>query len=152
MAKFQAEMFEQLSFYHNQSADSKLETMQKDLLFDGLQLHMQFDVIYYGIITQQSFPPEKAQRILTEVKEMVRNLYKGNVEWMFKQSNVERNFLSKFMTPKVNKILENYNTSISNKNLNAAFQKVDEIKSIAGRSIEKMQKNMEQTEDLLKAS
>lgn len=51
MAKFQAELFEQLSFYHNQSAETKVETMQKDLLFDGLQLHMQFDIIYYGIIT-----------------------------------------------------------------------------------------------------
>jgi hypothetical protein len=79
-------------------------------------------------------------------------MYKGNVEWLFKQSNVERNFLSKFMTPKVNKIIENYNTSISSKNLNAAFQKVDEIKSIAGKSINKMNDNLKQSEDLLKHS
>jgi hypothetical protein len=52
LAKFQAEVFEQLTLYQNQDEEAKAETLSKDLLFDGLQLHMQFDVIYYGIITQ----------------------------------------------------------------------------------------------------
>ena len=76
-------------------------------------------------------------------------MYKGNVSFMFKQTNLERNCLDKFLRTKVNKVLDNYSTSISSKNLNAAFQKVDEVKNIAGRSITKMQANMEQTEKLL---
>lgn len=79
-------------------------------------------------------------------------MYKGNVSFMFKQNNLERNCLEKFLKAKINKIVENYNTSISSKNLNAAFQKVDEVKAIAGRTITKMAANMEQTEDLLKHS
>ena len=79
-------------------------------------------------------------------------MYKGNVAFMFKQTNLERNCLDKFLRPKITKILDNYSTSISSKNLNKAFEKVDEVKQIAGRTITKMQANMEQTEDLLKAS
>jgi hypothetical protein len=86
------------------------------------------------------------------MKEELRKMYKGNVSFMFKQSNLERNCLDKFLRAKVSKIIENYNTSINSKNLNAAFQKVDEIKAIAGRTITKMAANMEQTEELLKHS
>jgi hypothetical protein len=57
---------------------------------------------------------------------------------MLKQTNLERNCLDKFLKPKISTILDNYNTSISSKNLNAAFQKVDEVKMIAGRTITKM--------------
>lgn len=110
---------------------------------------MHFDVIYYGLIAVQSFAEDKAERALLDVKEEVRKMYKGNVSFMFKQTNLERNCLEKFLKAKVTKVLENYTTSISSKNLNAAFQKVDEVKNIAGRSITKMQSNMEQTEKLL---
>lgn len=79
-------------------------------------------------------------------------MYKGNVGFMFKQTNLERNCLDKFLRIKINKIIDNYSTSISSKNLNAAFEKVDEVKAIAGRTITKMAANMEQTEDLLKHS
>ena len=73
-------------------------------------------------------------------------MYKGNVQFMLKQTNLERNCLEKFLKPKVQVTLENYNTSISSKNLNNAFQKVDEVKAIAGRTITKMAQNMEETE------
>lgn len=82
---------------------------------------MHFDVIYYGIIAGQSFGEDKAQRLLNDVKEETRKMYKGNVSFMFKQTNLERNCLDKFLKAKVNKIIENYSTSISSKNLNAAF-------------------------------
>lgn len=75
---------------------------------------------------------------MADVKEEVRKMYKGNVNFMFKQTNLERNCLEKFLKPRVAKILENYNTSISSKNLNAAFQKVEEIKDTASRTITKM--------------
>ena len=72
------------------------------------------------------------------MREEVTKMYKGNVSFMFKQTNLERNCLDKFLRGKINKIIENYNTAISSKNLNAAFQKVDEVKAIAGRTITKM--------------
>ena len=53
------------------------------------------------------------------------------------------------MKPTIQKILDNYNTNISSKNLNNAFRKVDEVKDIAGRTITNMAKNMEQTEVML---
>ena len=77
-------------------------------------------------------------------------MYKGNVQFMLKQSNLERNCLDKFLRSKVTKIIDNYSTNISSKNLNQAFSKVDDIKSIAGRTIGKMAQNMEQAEEMNK--
>ena len=62
---------------------------------------------------------------------------------MLKQSNLEKNCLDKFLRAKITKIVDNYNTKISSQNLNKAFQKVDEVKAIAGRTIVGMQNNME---------
>jgi hypothetical protein len=70
-------------------------------------------------------------------------MYKGNVGFMLKQSNLEKNCLDKFLRVKITKICDNYNTKISSKNLNQAFAKVDEVKAIAGRTIVGMQNNME---------
>ena len=86
------------------------------------------------------------------MRDKVKEMYKGNVSFIFKQSNLERNCFDKFLKAKVQTIVENYSTNISSKNLNLAFQKVDEVKNIAGRTINKMQANMEQTEELLKHS
>ena len=129
MAKFQAEIFEVLQYYSAITDPTERPTTDiKELVFDNLRLHMAFDVIYYGLITQSSFAEDKAQRVLADVKEEVRKMYKGNVSYMFKQSNLERNCLDKFLKPKIAKILDNYSTNISSKNLNKAFEKVDEVK------------------------
>lgn len=56
------------------------------------------------------------------------------------------------MRNKVAKILENYNTNISSKNLNLAFQKVDEVKNMAGRTVMKMAENMREAEKMLENS
>ena len=56
------------------------------------------------------------------------------------------------MKNKITKIIDNYNTGIAtgkNSNLNDAFQKVDDIKAIAGRTITKMAQNMEESNKLL---
>lgn len=79
---------------------------------------MHYDTVYYGLITQSGFAEDKAQRAMADVKEEVRKMYKGNVSFMFKQTNLERNCLDKFLKPKMIKIIENYSTSISSKNLN----------------------------------
>jgi len=39
------------------------------------------------------------------------------------------------LKPAFNKVLDNYNTGISNRNLQNAFRKVEEVKDIAARSI-----------------
>ena len=69
-------------------------------------------------MAQESFTEDKAQRLLSDVKEEVRKLYKGNVTYMKRQTNLEPNCLDKFLRPKTEKILENYQSSISSKNLN----------------------------------
>lgn len=76
-------------------------------------------------------------------------MYKGNIGFILWQSNLERNCLEKYLLGKVNKICDNYRSNISSKNLNKAFQKVDEVKNLAGKSIAQMAANMEQTEQLL---
>ena len=52
MAKFQAEIFEELNQY-SQIIDpnDRPKTETKELVFDNLRLHMAFDVVYYGLIT-----------------------------------------------------------------------------------------------------
>ena len=87
----------------------------------NMNLHIMFDTVYYGLVSSNEFSEEKAQKLLHSVKDEVKKMYKGNVQFMLKQTNLERNCLEKFLKPKVQVILENYNTSISSKNLNNAF-------------------------------
>ena len=51
----------------------------KPLIFSGINLHIHFDIIYYGIVASSSFTEEKAQRLLNDLKEDVKGIYKGNV-------------------------------------------------------------------------
>ena len=50
---------------------------------------------------------------MNDVKEEVKTMYKGNVGFMLKQSNLEKNCLDKFLRAKITKIVDNYNTKIS---------------------------------------
>jgi hypothetical protein len=122
------------------------------MIFDNLRLNIHYDTIYYGLISQGNYPEDKVHRFLNDIKEEVVKMYKNNVSFIFRQTNLERNCFDKFLSKKVPKIIENYNTSISSKNLNAAFQKVDEVKAIAARSIEGMQNNMAESQALLERS
>ena len=60
--------------------------------------------------------------------------------------------MDKYLIGKVSKVVDNYKSNISSKNLNKAFAKVDEVKNLAGKSIAQMAANMEQTEMLLAQS
>ena len=115
------------------------------MIFDNLRLDIHYDTIYYGLISQGNYPEDKVQRFLNDIKDEVVKMYKNNVVFIFRQSNLERNCFDKFLSKKVPKILDNYNTSISSKNLNAAFQKVDEVKQIAANAITGMQANMSES-------
>ena len=121
-AKFQADIFEVLNNYQDiDDIEARPKTQVTPLIFDNLKLHIMFDTIYYGLISSNEFAEEKAQRLLSDVREEVKKMYKGNVQFMMKQTNLERNCLDKFLRPKITLLLENYNTNISSKNLNAAF-------------------------------
>ena len=80
-----------------------------------------YDVIYYGLVHSSNFGEDKGQRLLNDVKDEVKAMYKGNVAFMLKQSNLEKNCLDKFLRAKITKIVDNYNTKISSQNLNKAF-------------------------------
>jgi len=113
-----------------------------------MRLYVAFEVVYYGIITQETFGEDKAFRLLNQVKSEVSSMYKGNVEFMLRQSNLERNCLSKFINSKVNKILDSYRSNIKNEKLGQAFEKVDKIKGEANEAIQGMLSNMEDVNKL----
>jgi hypothetical protein len=56
----------------------------KPLLFNDLKFHLHYDIIYYGIVAQDSMTEDSAQRMLQDVKDQVNKLYKGNVAYMMK--------------------------------------------------------------------
>jgi hypothetical protein len=89
------------------------EHESKDLVFDNMKLLIHYDVIYYGLVHSPNFAEDKGQRLLNDVKEEVKTMYKGNVGFMLKQSNLEKNCLDKFLRVKITKIIDNYNTKIS---------------------------------------
>lgn len=137
-AKFKAEIFEVLNYYQEEIKDEQERPPQhvKSLIFDKLQLHLHYEDIYYGLIAPESLPEPKAQRLLGEVKEEVRKLYKGNVQYMRRQNNLEHNCMSKFISPKVDVIIENYGSVTSQQHLNDAFKKVSDIQKMTTDIIE----------------
>lgn len=69
---------------------------------------------------------------------------------ILKQTNLEKNIFNKSkVLVNIKKIIENHTSVISSKNLNRAFDKVNEVKNMAGSAITAMAANMEQTEMLL---
>jgi hypothetical protein len=62
-----------------------------------MKLHLNLDTIYYGLIAQDSFADEKATRLLNEVQSEVSRIYKSNVAFMHKQTNLEKNCLDKYL-------------------------------------------------------
>ena len=78
-----------------------------------MKLTIHYDIIYYGLVHSPNFGEDKAHRLLNDLKDEVKAMYKGNVGFMLKQSNLEKNCLDKFLRAKITKIVENYNTKIS---------------------------------------
>jgi hypothetical protein len=85
-----------------------------------------------------SFNEEKAFRFLVDIKTDFTKIYKGNLPFILKQTNLTPNCFDKMFKQNFQKIIDNYNTGISSKNLQQAFKKVDELKDIAARSVTKM--------------
>ena len=78
--------------------------------------------------------------------------YKGNVHFMLKQKNLERNCMAPYIMGAINKIVDSHSSSIKSDNLKAAFLKVNEVKDIAGRTINKMAENMAKAEGMVETS
>ena len=150
-AKFKAEVFELLNYYEEEINDEQERppTHVKPLLFDRLQLHLHYEEIYYGLIAPENFTEDKAQRLLCDMKEEVKKLYKGNVVYMRRQTNLEHNCMSKFIKPKVDVLIDNFTSVTSTQNLDNAFKKVSEVKAMAGDIIEEQVRNMEQAEKIM---
>ena len=45
---------------------------------------MHYDVVYYGVVAQESFNEDQAQKLLADVKTEIVKKYKGNVHFMLK--------------------------------------------------------------------
>ena len=127
-AKFASDIIDQMNNVSDMDIESRPSFDTKELIFDNLKLHLHYDVIFFGLITKQSFGNDKANKLLKDVRDQVNTMYKSNMSKILVQTNLEKNCLDKFLRNKTLKIMENHNTSISSKNLNAAFQKVDEVK------------------------
>ena len=69
--------------------ESRPSTQVKKIVDDcsnlpKMNLHMMFDTVYYGLVSTEDFAEEKAQKLLQNVKEEVKKMYKGNVQFMLK--------------------------------------------------------------------
>lgn len=89
---------------------------------------------------------------MADVKAEIVKKYKGNVHFMLKQKNLERNCMAPYVKGPINKIVDSHSSSISSENLKAAFLKVNEVKDIAGRTISKMSENIAMAEGMVEVS
>lgn len=141
-----------LELYQGMSNGERPEHQVKDLQFNNMKLHLHYDTIYYGLVSNDQFTEEKAQGLLVDVKAIIVKKYRGNIQYMLKQSNLEKNCLAPFCQPAILKKIDSYSTSISSKNLNAAFAKVDEIKNITADTILKMSDNLQKGAEMQEMS
>jgi hypothetical protein len=74
--------------------------------------------------------------LLGELKEEVRKLYKGNVVYMKRQTNLEHNCMNKFIKPKVDIIINNYTSNIASTQLKSAIDKVNDVTKMASEILE----------------
>jgi hypothetical protein len=65
-------------------------------------------------------------------------LYKGNLSFIHKQKNLIPNVYDKPFAAQFKKVYDNNDTPIKTKNLNAAQDKVNEVRDIAARSVYQM--------------
>ena len=81
------------------------------------KLSVMFSTIYFGCVTDGDYNEEKAYRFLGDMKEEFTRMYKGNLGIIFKQTNLAPNCYDKIFKQGFQKVYDNYNTGISNKNL-----------------------------------
>lgn len=77
--KFLSDIIDQINDVANMDIESRPKFQSKDLIFDNLKLHLHHDVIYFGMVTLQSYNEDKAQKLLLEVRDLVNTMYKNNM-------------------------------------------------------------------------
>lgn len=112
---------------------------------EAVECHLIFNTVYFCFVTDLNFGEDKAQRMAADLHVELSKMYKGNLEFIRKQSNLKPNVFDKVFKSNFTKVLENYQTAIKTTNVNAAMAKADEVKAIAARSVNKMHQNMEET-------
>ena len=60
-----------------------------------LKVHIKYDVIYFGLVAEDQFPEEKAQRMLEEVKNVVSTMFYNDLSKVYEHKGLERNSLGK---------------------------------------------------------
>ena len=118
----------------------------------SVECHLAFKTLFFGIVTDLRYEEEKAKKVLAALHEEMEKMYKGRLDFIERQQNLKPNVYDKVFKPNFQKVYYNYNTGISSTNLNAAFDKVEEVKNIAARSVDKMNSNLSETQKLLESS
>ncbi|CAI2379972.1 unnamed protein product [Moneuplotes crassus] len=111
-----------------------------------------YDTILFACICDASINEDKAFRFLKDLKIEFAKVYKGHLEKVHEQQNIRPLCLDKYFRKTFIKILDNYSTGISSKNLQLAFAKAEEVKEIAQKNVKDMIKNVHETDELLQKS
>ena len=113
---------------------------------------MLYNVAFFGIMTDLRYDRDKAKRYLNDLYAEMNAMYKNNIAFMKRQSNLKPFVYNQPFKSMFNKVADRYKTNISMANVNTALNMADEIKDIARDSLKEYQKNMEETNKLLVTS
>lgn len=117
-----------------------------------LKLSVLSHTVYLGCVSDASLSEEKAARLLEDLRGEFSKMYQGRLSLIRKQTNLTANVYDQPFKKAFTRVLDSYNTGISSKNLQLAFQKVDEVKDIAAKNVAMMVQNNAETEKLLHTS
>ena len=125
----------------------------RGFLSGELKLSVLNHTVYIGCVTDaNSFTDDKVARFLDDIRTEFSKMYQGRLSLIKKQTNLTANVYDQPFKKQFQRIYDSYNTGITNKNLQLAFQKVDEVKDIAAKSVTMMAANNAETERLLHTS
>ena len=82
-----------------------------------LRLTILSNTVFVGCVTDISFNEDKAQRFLSEIRTEFSKMYQGRLSLIKKQSNLTSNVYDQPFKKSFQKVYDNFNTGISNKNL-----------------------------------
>ena len=104
----------------NEGQQGKLATFNtfaRGFLSGELKLTILSNTVFVGCVTDSSFSEDKAQRFLSEIRVEFSKMYQGRLSMIKKQSNLTANVYDQPFKKSFQKVLDNFNTGISNKNL-----------------------------------
>ena len=104
----------------NEGQPGKLATFinfARGFLSGELKLSILSNTVFVGCVTDSSFPEDKAQRFLSEIRLEFSKMYKGRLSMIKKQSNLTANIYDQPFKIFFKKVLDNFNTGISKKKL-----------------------------------